>query len=197
MASNSAPIQSADSNRLDEQRDQLLARLIYHASSLANASIDNGLGLMHCRECHAEWLISEAERHVEGCRVGNVRATLQALTRAYPRLTSAEERRSAEPADCAAGTAGERPCAGADYDEPWRYGRHATVVTDLPGLIGQSGSFVPASSDRIYERIVACVNYCAGISNEMLASLIPLRELGIGTRRRGVDALLGEKGGSH
>lgn len=193
MASTTAPIHSAGADPVHDKRDELLARLIYHASCLANSQVQNGLGLMHCEECEAEWLIAEPERHAGGCRVGVIRETLQSLRDAYPRQIA--ERSSAEPADQAAGAAVERHLQHAEYGEPWN-------------LRTRPNGWNTASSDRfgavceglnlgLICRAIACVNYCAGVPNETLASLIPLRELVAGDALgAGVDALLGSKGGA-
>ena len=191
MASNYAPIRTAGDASVDDERDALLARLLYHASSLAHSRVQNGLGLMHCEECEAEWLLSEPERHVKGCRVGNVRETLQALCDAYPRQIS--ERSSAEPVDQDAGAAGEQRPARGEYGEPWGFTRPYIMVAHMhaaDGLWLASGGF------RGIARAVACVNFCAGISTEMIRSLIPLREMGIGSARSRVDELLSRKGGA-
>lgn len=186
---------------VEDQR--LIMQLIEQAAALAQSNLQNGLGLISCEECSAQWLLGEKERHVASCRVGAVRATLRGLR---PNLSlhdsdESHERSSAEPAQNAAAAAGERPRGGRDFGEPWGFGvpeadgfipvrdRSLYAIARVGGPYGNSGTLARA------RRLCACVSFCAGVPTEKIEAMAPLAEH-LYASGAGVDALLGKKGGA-
>lgn len=174
---------------VDTRVDALLGQLIAHTSTLICSRITYALGRYLCEECRAEWVSGESPTHQRGCATGDVNRVLGDLAEALAeRACTNRERSSAEPAHDAGAAAEERSRGAFDYGEPWEdHGGGIVGTRGDEAFLEIEPGFVP--------RIIACVNFCAGISAETLQRLIPLRETGIESAGAGTDALLGKKGG--
>lgn len=176
----------------------LTCRLIFAARALAQSnilvsdylSISEGVipgGNQVCLGCtmhsHARKLT-----HTPSCSVGDVLSILDRMCEAQANTTAAvddsgcrkEEARTEEaraevrmPSRVDANNAN-------DYGEPWRYREGAGGMPRLENSEGyQIARMLGSSQEAIdhAERIVACVNFCAGIPTEMLLNQKPLADM--------------------
>lgn len=178
---------------------ELVARLFEQAARLRLAQITVGIGLFRCQECLGEWVAGEDERHVSGCTVGEMLGTLKEILDPTGAIRAEMEphERSSAGSDQAAGVAGgDRSRDAFEYGEPWEPTADYDPRDSHVWIRDVSSGWVLGGYARQARRALACVNFCAGISDSLLARLIPLREIGIGAAGKGADALLGDKGGA-
>lgn len=177
-----SPDPAADSDLLDA----LTCRLIFAARALAlNCILTSDYrpiggpivpdGNQVCSGCtmhsHGRNL-----SHTASCRVGHVLSILDRMEACVPlrgREGKPVERRSG------AGSATPSHDAG-DYGEPWEWkvteNGFIRIENHEYDFIGTTAGAIQEAIDHA-ERIVACVNFCAGIPTEMLLNEKPLADM--------------------
>ncbi len=186
----------AGTDPVSSSLEYLIGQFIGVAGRLRSSRITTGLGLNHCEECQGEWLVSEPERHASGCLVASLAAAGRDLViHESARLAGdkPDERGSAELVEGAGAAVEERPRFACEFGEPWGcvqcQGPHGAYIATRDGV------WVGGYRRQVMRRVVACVNFCAGVPTEDLEKTRPMAEE---LRAQGVsiDGLFGGKGGA-
>ena len=170
--------------------DRLLCELPFAARDLAQQNIRRELGITDrgghrivsaCRECACAEDKGRLE-HASTCVTGRVLGLIDELCRlqgeAGKELAAAEKELDAAEAEArGASVCMHRPLSlrgKSEFGEPWRPGGDSPM--SKRGILPRQASSIPLArvgwwSTAIRDRIIACVNACAGISNEQLAML--------------------------
>lgn len=168
-----------------ERREALLAELIFAARDLAQQNIlgkleygDSGPSMLSwCREC--QWTEHLGQLlHGDTCRTGRVQRIVDALVATLPAEPAESKVAPGEGLRLSGGKLqrGARSDGG-EYGEPWHY---KEMVAGGAHVVTSEGYFVAslhgAAQEQLdhAERIVACVNFCAGIPTEILLNQKPL-----------------------
>lgn len=165
---------------LREERNRLFIKLMYVAKRLADAQIFAGaLNHEHCAECRQMNAHDHRLQHLGFCRVAEVFSVLADLEKMGDAGIVADLTEEEIPgSDSAVGLSeldGKPLALHAAYGEPWRPGalsirrvidrESAPICTTLPESL-------PAA-ESLRDRIISCVNYCAGVPDELLRDLRP------------------------
>lgn len=193
------PVSIAAGVPVDQELDSILSQLAFATATLVESRICHGLGAITCNECTALWLVGEPPRHVPGCQVGAASAALLRLREFLQSCALNGERSSAERVSAGA-AGGDRPRRVLGYGEPLACGMgnaagEVLIVDAHHRMVATVYGYTRHASEMA-ARIAAAVNFCADVPASTLKDLIPLRELGIGVKGAGIDALLGKKGGA-
>ena len=182
---------------LDEDaRDAAFIKLLFAAKRLASGAMrENCYGGVSCRECGEDAEAAAQIRHARICDVGGIFAAIADLesqvSQAPLRKETAQEHGPASPAPYLAGDAN-------DYGEPWRADNPGSGLRRIfdreETMIARTVSASPMENYDWANRIVASVNFCAGIETARLRVSVPLGKMG-SRRAEGVAGLFTEKAG--
>jgi hypothetical protein len=168
-----------------DKREMALIKLLFSAKRLAESRVPSN----YCSQCGAigeRGLIA----HAEICDAGQVLAAIVTLSGLDLSDAVCEE-------DAAASEVGLR--YRDDHGEPWRAenpGSGSRRILDCVGtMIARTMSASPRENSDWANRIIACVNFCAGIETARLTVSVPLADMGADSRE-GVEGLLTLKGGA-
>lgn len=158
-----------------ELRDDLISRLLYASRDLAESRLleggANALSWVACVECGEFGPRGDTDFHGEHCKAGRTLGIIAALIAAPAPASNPIRKEAAQGQEGARAGDGKR--SRGDFGEPWErriddvlqtlsiYDNEGTLITGLPKCNQESLDWA--------NRIVACVNSCAGMEDkEML-----------------------------
>jgi hypothetical protein len=161
----------------NDDHTSLVCLLIHTARALARSQITiaNGFDrITMCAACGAQALAGPELRHSPTCLSAEVTSIIERMWHSFSITPNRREVLASDAGKSCAGGDDERH-PRSNYSEPWQFrigsepGTFELIDADNCTRAKVSGRYLERR--EVTERIVACVNYCAGNSTELLAKL--------------------------